>query len=652
MKNRFRMTLRKKLILSFALILFAPSLAIAYGSYSTAKADIRQQLVEQARDNVQLLNQLIDRNVQPTVTDVEFLAQRLKAGDEAANLLEPLNQYENLHKELMHTYIGTASGKMLIAPQVELPKDFDPRQRPWYRQAMADTGKTVITEPYVDTDTKQITVTIARATADGQGVVAADLSLEALAETVHGVHIGKQGYAAILDKNHKLLVHPAAEIGSEAKGDFLDTVYQAPSGQLTTTENGKSEELLFSTNTLTGWKLIGTLYLSEATDAAQPIFMRTLATLLVAFVIGAGLVYAVIRSIMRPIRTLIAATKALSEGDLTQEIHVHRQDELGSLSVAFNVMRESLHRVLLDVMDTSMHLASSSEQLSASSQQTSKATEHIAETIEQLAVGTDEQTVRVESSTRAVEEMSIGIRQIAGNAQTVSQSAALAANLAQNGSASMNTAISQMQSIQKTVHQLAESVRDLAARSQQIGEIVNVITGIAAQTNLLALNAAIEASRAGEHGRGFAVVADEVRKLAEQSSGSARQIAELVVSIQSGTHRAITSMEEGIVEVDAGIGVVNEANDSFQQIQDAVEHVTTQVQEVTASAQQMTIGVEHVVLAIQSIADFAETAAAGSQNVSAATEEQLASMEEIASTSEALSKMADELQGLLAKFKI
>ncbi|WP_245884540.1 methyl-accepting chemotaxis protein [Tumebacillus permanentifrigoris] len=644
--------LRTKLILSFLIILLTPTLAVAWGSYTTSKDNIGQQLTTNARDNVDLLNQLIDRNMQPTVRDIEFLAQRLQATADATQVVEPLNQYQSLHKELMHTYVGTEKGQMLIAPKVELPSDFDPRKRPWYQQAIGDKTKTVITEPYVDTDTKQITVTIARATADGQGVVATDLSLQTLADTVKSVKIGQQGFASILDKDRKYLVHPRAEIGAVAKDSFIDSVYQTETGDFPYVLDGRDEHLVFATNKSTGWKLIGTLYVSETADAAKPIFVKTVITVAVAFVVGAMLVTYIIISIMRPIRVLLRNARKVSEGDLTATIDVLTHDELGQLSTAFNTMRESLQNVLRDVNDTATQLAASSEELAASAQETSRATEHIAETVEQLAHGTEQQSVRVEESSRVIGEMSVGIKQIAGNAQTVSESALDAAQLSQQGSISMQTASTQMQSIQKTVLHLAEVVRDLGSRSQQIGEIVTVITGIADQTNLLSLNAAIEASRAGEQGRGFAVVADEVRKLAEQSSKSAHQIAELVVSIQGGARRAIASMDEGIVEVNAGLEVVNLANLSFTQIQNAVEHVTTQVQEVTSAAQQMSAGVEHVVHAIESIATVAETAAAGSQNVSAATEQQLGSMQEIAATSEALTQMADELMSVLMKFKV
>jgi methyl-accepting chemotaxis protein len=209
-----------------------------------------------------------------------------------------------------------------------------------------------------------------------------------------------------------------------------------------------------------------------------------------------------------------------------------------------------------------------------------------------------------------------------------------------------------MSSISNTVNDLAKVIKGLGDRSQEIGQIVEVITGIAQQTNLLALNAAIEAARAGEHGRGFAVVADEVRKLAEQSAESAQQITNLIGTIQADTSTAVNVMDSTIQEVSSGIGVVNTAGEAFNRIENLINTVAKQIQEVSAASQQMSVGAMQVVKAIDEISDVSEKTAAGTQNVSAAAQEQLASMEEISASSSSLSKMATELQTLVSRFKV
>lgn len=161
-----------------------------------------------------------------------------------------------------------------------------------------------------------------------------------------------------------------------------------------------------------------------------------------------------------------------------------------------------------------------------------------------------------------------------------------------------------------------------------------------------------EAARAGENGRGFSVVADEVRKLAEQSAVSAQQISSLITGIQVDTSTAIQSMAAATNEVVAGIDVINVAGDSFAQIEGSVAKVNSQIHEVSSAVQQMAAGTEQMVQSMNHITEIGEKTSASSQEVSAATEEQLATMEEITSSALSLSKMAEDLQDLIGKFKV
>lgn len=181
---------------------------------------------------------------------------------------------------------------------------------------------------------------------------------------------------------------------------------------------------------------------------------------------------------------------------------------------------------------------------------------------------------------------------------------------------------------------------------------MEVISGIASQTNLLALNAAIEAARAGEHGRGFSVVADEVRKLAEQSDESAQQIAKLIEDIQVDTQRAITTMNNGITEVEHGTEIAQQTGEAFVSIVQSADSIAGQIQEVSAATQQISASSEQMAASMGVMQHQASKSVGHIQSVAAASEEQLASMEEVAASSEALSKLAMELKHEIGKFKI
>lgn len=241
-----------------------------------------------------------------------------------------------------------------------------------------------------------------------------------------------------------------------------------------------------------------------------------------------------IRGITRPLKQVNRQLLEIAEGegDLTRELTVKTNDEIADLAASFNRMNEQLRNLIGQVAFGSEQVASTAEQLNAGAEQTTQATEHIATTIQEVASGTERQVVGIEESMEAVSDLSQGVKQIAINAHQVSSSAEETSRLADQGNESIQQAIRQMQKIDGSISGLATEINQLGASSTEIGQIIEVITSIAAQTNLLALNAAIEAARAGEHGRGFSVVADEVRKLAEQSVNSAQQITGLITAIQ------------------------------------------------------------------------------------------------------------------------
>jgi methyl-accepting chemotaxis protein len=249
-------------------------------------------------------------------------------------------------------------------------------------------------------------------------------------------------------------------------------------------------------------------------------------------------------------------------------------------------------------------------------------------------------------------EMNEGVQRVAASSSVVSEAAQQTAHEAEQGNGVIQKAVQQMDTIRVSVDDAASIVRVLGERSNQIGDIISVITEIANQTNLLALNAAIEAARAGEQGKGFAVVANEVRKLAEQSKGSAAQIAQMVQDIQKDTQHAVKSMEKGTHEVKNGMVAVDDAGRIFQTILQAVEKISDQIVEISASSQQMSASSQNIMREAKDILDIVQKSAVHSQSVASYSEEQVTSIQQIAAASTMLSRMAEELHQAIRQFKI
>lgn len=646
-------SVKVRLIISFLLIVFISTSCLGFVSYNVAKKEVMEQILYSGQESNKTLNTFVNGVIYPQVKNIEFLAQNINSAEVGTEgLRQRLNDFQSAHSELINAFVGNENGSYVNAPNVKMPDGYDPRKRPWYKQAMENKGEVIITNPYQSVSVDAVVVTIAKTTKDGKGVVGIDLNLNHLTDEVKKVRIGKEGYAFILDEQGEVIVHPHEKYGSKVSGVQYEEIMKQNSGELTYMEGEEQMNAVFSVNPLTGWKIASVMPESEAEQEVAPIFYTTLVVVLVFFVFSLLLAYIVIRSITQPLQDLRNVAEKVKEGDLTSKVQSKGRDELSVVGTSFNHMIDSLHSVLQTISEKSHLLASSSEQLAASAEQSSQASEHVAAMTQDITEETIQQTKSIEKASLSVDEMSRGIQQIAGNSQTVSLASSEALERTEKGKQALQTINENMSMITDKVGELSKVIERLSERSNQIGKIVEVITEIANQTNLLSLNAAIEAARAGEQGKGFAVVADEVRSLAEQSSNSAEKIKALIATIQQEMKYAVQSMTDSTDVVHKGMKNVREADEAFRSILQSITEVTTQVQEVSAAVQQISAGAEEVMQITKNAKYSQEQNMEKMSSISSAMEEQLASMEEIYSSAAALSTIAEELRDNVDRFKM
>lgn len=356
--------------------------------------------------------------------------------------------------------------------------------------------------------------------------------------------------------------------------------------------------------------------------------------------------------IKQSINELEVKATAVANGDLTARVNLQTKDEMLQVEQSFNKMIDSLNGLVKEISVSSEYVASSSEELHAGVEETTASIIHVSEAIEQVADGAKNQTSDLENSKDILDEMAAGVNQIAQNSQAVYALTKDTTTFAQQGDETVSHSTKQMHQIQQNVQQTNTIIEELHERSQEIGRILAIITGVAEQTNLLALNAGIEAARAGEHGRGFAVVADEVGKLAEQSRAAVLEVGSLMGLIQTDTVKSVKMMNEVTASVDTGLTLSEQTAQQFSGIVTSMQNLAQQMQAITENSEQMATRTNTIVSAMDSMTGISQQNLAVSQEVASATEEQNASMEEISASATELAKMAETLQELIRNFKL
>ena len=395
---------------------------------------------------------------------------------------------------------------------------------------------------------------------------------------------------------------------------------------------------------------------SAINDLSKVIRGTQTAIIVIGFIVllgGVSIFLYLSRDITTRLKFVTKVAKDIASGNLAaKKIEIKSKDEIGQLSEAVNQMAENLKTVIGEVIQSADHVAALSEELMASSNQTADATHQVVRTIEEVSVTVEGQSEKTEEMNHTLTTMIKGIERIANSTSETSENVVQIVKKANEGDESVQILAKQMDTIHQINAELQAVMEQLEKRSKEIGKIIDVIGEIADQTNLLALNAAIESARAGEAGRGFAVVSQEVRKLAEQSRASAKNIEDIIITIQKETIGAAERAKQGILETNKGITLTKETSGVIGEIRSQLEEINAKTQEISATSTEMYQGTDRIQAAISELAKWAKQSTTSVTEISAASEEQLANMEEITTSATTLANMAEKLNDVIKKFKL
>ncbi len=334
----------------------------------------------------------------------------------------------------------------------------------------------------------------------------------------------------------------------------------------------------------------------EAAAGATRSLVTILSLLCIAVLLSVGIALFMSKLIVRPLRVAMGAADQIASGDLSTDVAAGGTDETGQLLLALSKMSQNLRTLVGEVAGGAQTVSDTSAQIAQGNLDLSQRTEEQASTLEETA--------------SSLEELTSTVSQNAHNARQASQLAVGASEVARKGG--------------QVVGQVVRTMTGISDSSRKIADITGVIDGIAFQTNILALNAAVEAARAGEQGRGFAVVAAEVRNLAQRSAAAAKEIKGLI--------------SDSAEQVEAGTRLVDAAGKTMEEIVTSVTQVSELIAEIAAASREQSTGIEQVNTAVTQMDQVVQ------QNASL--------VEEATAATESMKDQAGSLLQLVTRFKL
>lgn len=543
----------------------------------------------------------------------------------------------------------------------------------WYHASL-ETMKDIVSEPSTYTLQGESVMLVSVTSPiiynnKAVGVVGVDISLNRIQEIISDIKIFESGYAQLISANGTIVGHLNPDLIGKNSFEIFDNeelkevIANGESARMEKKADATSPrrylivEPFITDGYSNNWALMLIVphneIFKELTDSIQ---ITVIAAIIGIMILGFALLM-ITKSISTPIVELSKNIQKISNFDLSYDNdskaakYLSRKDEIGLITKSLSIMQKNLIVLVKDIADSSQQVAASSEELTANMNQSATTSEEVGRAIQEIAGAASSQAADTEKAATDIDILAQGIEDNRRNADELNHAAGEVNNLKNQGLSTVKELLNKTNTTTTSIGEIYRIILNTNESTEKIKNVSEMIKNIAGQTNLLALNAAIEAARAGESGKGFAVVADEIRKLAEKSTSFSGEITSIIDTLAAEIGYAVNTIGKVEEVVKSQNETVDMTNEQFQGIALALEAVESSVTAIRSSSIEMESKKEEIIGVLQNLSAIAEENAAGTEEASASVEEQVASIAEVLNASEALSKLADEMQLSISKFK-
>ncbi len=653
-------SLKQKIMLPILLVATIGIMILSVASFNESRKIIIEDVKEIAQSKVDKLVTIVDGKIYEWKDNVDMLATKdIVKNMDFQRVKDFISDEDHIFNEFESIIMSDRDGKYLSTNGA----NGDISDRDYFSKVM--NGQTAVSKPVISKSTGLPIIVVAAPIKDDNGnvygLIGGIINLSHISEIVNAEKLGDTGYAYMIDQEGLVIVHPKEEMilqynalqkGSVSQIELTKKMIKEEAGVYNYEFEGDRKIAAYGQLKSTSWSIAMTTYYSEVTKNISKLRNIILVIGLGIIAIIGILIYLLISRLVKPILKMADVTKEVSSGNLNVKVDINSKDEIGVLANNFNNMTENMRSLLSEMNEMGMIVASTSQQMMASTEEVSKVSEQVANTISELAMGANQQAESTAQSSEMVNKLIHEVSIISDNATNSEKLTVKAQETVDEGIEIVEYQKNKMMENKKASMNVDIEISRLSEKSNEIGQIIALISSVADQTNLLALNASIEAARAGEHGKGFAVVAEEVRKLAEESRKATQGIENLINEIKTGIEKTVQEMSIAKNIGDEQEHSVIKTVSTFENILEAVKTVTSNIKEVTNASETLNKNSQLVGENINDIACITQENASGAEEVAASTEEQSANLEQIVQSAQQLANISTELQKSIQRFKI